>query len=67
MIQELDTGPLDTAIWRKATYSNPNNGCVGVSRPTTTAVGIRDEKNPDGGRLVVTSAAFAALLADVTA
>lgn len=57
-----DTSPLDRAEWRKASYSTPNNGCVGVARPAAPVVGIRDTKAPHAGRLAIAPSAFDALL-----
>jgi len=57
-----DVSPLDTATWRKASFSNPDNGCVDVARPAAPVVGIRDSKAPHAGRLTVAPAAFNALL-----
>jgi hypothetical protein len=53
---------LDVATWRKASFSMPNSNCVAVARPVSPVVGIRDTKAPGAGRLVVTAAAFDALL-----
>ena len=66
MTTSFDPGPLDTATWRKASYSNPSNGCVAVAQPDAPVVGILDTKAPHAGRLAVTPAAFQAFLARIT-
>ncbi|WNE96813.1 DUF397 domain-containing protein [Streptomyces luomodiensis] len=49
--------------WSKSSYSGSGGGnCVEVAI-RTTAVHIRDSKTPQGGRLTVTPAAWAAFLA----
>jgi hypothetical protein len=50
--------PLDTATWRTASYSHPNEACVDIARPGEAIVGIRDSKAPHAGRLTVTPSAF---------
>ena len=57
-----DTRPLDTATWRKASFSTADNGCVGIARPAEPVVGIRDTKAPHAGRLAVAPSAFDAFL-----
>jgi hypothetical protein len=45
-------------LWRKASFSTTNGACVEVAWPPV----IRDSKAPESGRLVLTPAAFDALL-----
>jgi hypothetical protein len=53
--------------WFKSTRSEGgSDACVEV-RITDTAVGVRDSKNADGGRLTLSHPAFAALLGGLTA
>lgn len=47
---------LAGAVWRKSTYSQGNGACVEVAL-TPAGTGIRDSKQPDGG---VVRASFAA-------
>jgi hypothetical protein len=52
--------------WRKASYSGNGGGsCVEVGSGLPGKIAIRDSKRREDGMHVVTSAAFAALLADV--
>ncbi|TDD21869.1 DUF397 domain-containing protein [Actinomadura sp. KC06] len=52
-----------TINWRKSSYSGGSTDemCVEVGE-LVSGVGIRDSKNPNGGRLDVTSAEFALLV-----
>jgi hypothetical protein len=51
--------------WAKSSHSTPNGGnCVQVRR-TTTAVQIRDSKNPDGPVLTFTPAEWQAFTAAI--
>ncbi|TYB48629.1 DUF397 domain-containing protein [Actinomadura chibensis] len=56
---------LTNASWRKSSYTGPNGGeCVELaSMPDVVAV--RDSKDPDGPKLLVSRRAFAALLGDL--
>jgi len=55
-------------IWRKASASAAQNGCVEVGTTSAGhAAGIRDSKRPEAGHLAVTPASLAALLEDVRA
>ena len=45
---------IDSAIWRKSSYSGGNGGgCVEVARNLPGVVAVRDSKNPDGPKLIV--------------
>jgi len=56
---------LSQAIWRKATLSAHNGGCVEIAANLTGVAAVRDSKRPEGGAHVVDRAAFAAFLGDV--
>jgi hypothetical protein len=55
---------LSRAVWRKASRSTANGGCVEIAANLPAVVAIRDSKRPDGGAHVVGRAEFAAFLAD---
>jgi Domain of unknown function (DUF397) len=55
---------LSRALWRKATLSSQNGGCVEIAANLPDVVGVRDSKHPEGGAHVVGRVAFAAFLAD---
>ena len=53
---------LSAAIWRKSTRSSGGgSNCVEVA-PLLSRVAIRDSKNPEGGRVIITHAAFQELI-----
>jgi hypothetical protein len=56
---------LSRAIWRKASLSSQNGGCVEIAANLDDVVAVRDSKRPEGGAHVTTREAFASLLADV--
>ena len=46
---------LSTAVWRKSSLSGGNGGqCVEVATNLPDAIAIRDSKNPNGPRLLLT-------------
>jgi hypothetical protein len=50
------------AQWRKSSYSGSTGGdCVEVA-PLTPHIAVRDSKNPGGGTLTLSAAAFSAFL-----
>lgn len=54
------------AKWRKSSRSNSEQACVEIAA-TTSAIGVRDSKNPNGGHLVLDRAVFADLLSHAKA
>ena len=56
---------LSQAIWRKASLSALNGGCVEVAVNLPGITAVRDSKRPEGGAIVVDRAAFARFLVDV--
>ncbi|MBO0803431.1 MAG: DUF397 domain-containing protein [Nocardiopsaceae bacterium] len=62
---ELPMTDLSQAVWRKATLSAHNGGCVEVAANLRGVTAVRDSKRPEGGAHVVKRAAFAVFLADV--
>ncbi len=56
---------LSQAIWRKASQSAYNGGCVEVAGNLPGITAVRDSKHPDGGAHVVGKTAFARFLEDV--
>jgi hypothetical protein len=56
---------LSQAIWRKASISAHNGGCVEVACNFPDMAAVRDSKRPEDGAHVVDRTAFARFLADV--
>ena len=56
---------LSQAVWRKASRSAHNGGCVEIAANLPGVTAVRDSKRPEGGAHVVDPAAFAEFLADV--
>jgi len=55
---------LSRAVWRKASLSSHNGGCVEIAANLPGVVAVRDSKRPEAGAHVVGRPAFAAFLAD---
>jgi Domain of unknown function (DUF397) len=55
---------LSRAMWRKATLSSQNGGCVEIAANLPGVIAVRDSKRPEDGAHVVGRAAFAAFLSD---
>ncbi len=54
---------LSRAVWQKSSYSGSNGGqCVEVARNLHGIVAVRDSKDPDGPRLVVTAGEWRAFI-----
>jgi hypothetical protein len=58
---------LSRAIWRKASLSAANGGCVEIAANLPDVVAVRDSKRPEGGAHVVGRPAFAVFIADARA
>jgi hypothetical protein len=61
--QPAGAGP---GAWRKSSYSGGGNNCVEVAQVDgTSAVAVRDSKNPDGGRLIFGAGAWEAFITGI--
>jgi hypothetical protein len=57
------TPELNSARWRRSSYSNTNGGdCVEITEDFPGVVPVRDSKNPNGPALVVPAAAWDAFV-----
>jgi hypothetical protein len=56
---------LDGAIWHKSSYSGTQGNCVEVARNLPGLVVVRDSKEPDGTRLVVSDHVWRGFLASI--
>ena len=63
-IAEID---LSCAEWRKSSYSSQSGNCVEVARNLPGLVAVRDSKEPDVGRLVVSREAWQVFMKKVRA
>lgn len=55
---------LSAAVWRKASLSVHNGGCVEIASNLPAVVAVRDSQRPGDGAHVIGRPAFAAFLAD---
>jgi ABC-type amino acid transport substrate-binding protein len=59
---------LNRAEWRKSSKSGNNGGnCVEVARSLRGIVAVRDSKNPDGPKLIVSPVGWRTFMASVKA
>ena len=58
---------LSRAEWRKSSYGGQSGNCVEVARHLPRVVAIRDSKEPDGARLVVSREAWQVFIRTVRA
>jgi hypothetical protein len=53
---------LDSAAWHKSSRSGSDGNCVEVARILPGIVAMRDSKDPDGPKLLVSRMAWAAFI-----
>jgi len=58
---------LSCAEWQKSSYSGQSGNCVEVARNQPGLVAVRDSKDPDVGRLVVSREAWQVFMKKVRA
>jgi hypothetical protein len=63
-MSELD---LARAQWSKSSYSSANGACVEVAQNLIGVVGVRDSKDPDGPKLLISPADWQIFLGRVAA
>jgi hypothetical protein len=60
----MTNNPLTNTTWRTSSRSATQGECVEIAQ-TPTVTGIRDSKNPTGGRLILTTAQWTSFLGHV--
>ncbi len=58
---------LSRAEWRKSSYSSQSGNCVEVARNLPGLVAVRDTKEPDGAKLVVSQETWRVFIGSVRA
>jgi len=58
---------LSRAEWHKSSYSSQSGNCVEVARNLPGLVVVRDSKQPDGAKLVVSQGTWRVFLRGVRA
>ncbi|MFE7192196.1 DUF397 domain-containing protein [Kitasatospora sp. NPDC057541] len=61
------TSDATGAVWRKSTYSGPDNECVEVADGLPGAIPVRDSKDPEGPVLLFAADAWAAFVGGLKA
>jgi len=56
---------LSYAVWHKSSYSGQDGNCVEVAHNLLGLVAVRDSKEPDGPKLVVSREAWRAFIRGV--
>ena len=54
-------------MWHKNSYSSQSCNCVEVARNLPKLVAVRDSRQPDGAKLVVSQGTWRAFIKDVRA
>jgi hypothetical protein len=55
---------LSRAEWHKSSYSSQDGNCVEVARNLPGLVAVRDSKEPDGAKLVVSQETWRVFIRD---
>ena len=58
---------LSRAEWRKSSFSSQSGNCVDVARNLSGLVAIRDSKQPDGAKLLVSQETWLVFIRSVRA
>jgi hypothetical protein len=58
---------LSAAIWRKSSFSGPDNECIEIADGFLGVLPVRDSKDPQGPSLLFTADAWTAFIAAVRA
>jgi hypothetical protein len=58
---------LSGARWRKSSHSQQNGNCLEVAPVAPSRIALRDSKNPDGPKLVFSTADWAAFISGIKA
>ncbi|MBO1416997.1 DUF397 domain-containing protein [Streptomyces sp. FH025] len=61
------TPDLSAAVWRKSSFSGPDNECIEVADGFSGVLPVRDSKDPRGPSLLFTADAWTAFITGVRA